>query len=128
MGGVWAVLLFPSPYHGVLAVKGGARLCALASWRPSATPDCLRCAVLATVPGNSARATGARSCRNLRKAPAALCPMGQVQSSEHSGEPCPNGPETHGYPPKIGKVAISLKVTNTMSARTSARPVRTAHS
>ena len=25
---------------------------------PSATPDCLRCAVLASVPGNSARVTG----------------------------------------------------------------------
>src|SRR6218665_294645 len=57
-------LAVPTPYHGVLAVKGGARLCALASWWPSATPDCLRCAVPATVPGNSARATGARSCRN----------------------------------------------------------------
>src|SRR5690606_1903546 len=34
--------------------------CALASWRPSATPDCLRCAVLATAPGNSARVTGDR--------------------------------------------------------------------
>lgn len=53
------VLLFPSPYHGVLAVKGGAPM-ALASWRPSLTPDSLRCAVLATVPGNSARATGDR--------------------------------------------------------------------
>lgn len=38
--------------------------CPLASWRPSTTHDCLRCAVLTTVPGNSARATGARSCRN----------------------------------------------------------------
>ena len=56
----WAVLLFPSPYHGVLAVKGGARL---ARWRPGGRLrpcDCLRCAVLATVPGNSAPATGDR--------------------------------------------------------------------
>ena len=34
-----AVLLFPSPYHGVLAVKGGAPM-ALASWRPASPPDC----------------------------------------------------------------------------------------
>ena len=44
--------------------QGRRAPCALASWRPSATPDCLRCAVLPPVPGNSARATGARSCRN----------------------------------------------------------------
>lgn len=38
-----AALLFPSTYHAVLAVKGCAVLpCGwpLASWRPSATPDC----------------------------------------------------------------------------------------
>ena len=44
--------------------QGRSVPCTLAPWRPSAPPDCLRCAVLATVPGNSARATGARSCRN----------------------------------------------------------------
>src|SRR5690606_10474535 len=33
--------------------------------RPSSTPDGLRCAVLATVPGNSARATGARHEREV---------------------------------------------------------------
>ena len=42
-----------------------ARASTLAALWPSAPPDCLRCAVLATVPGNSARATGARSCRNF---------------------------------------------------------------
>ena len=44
--------------------QGRSVPCTLAPWRPSSPPDCLRCAVLATVPGNSARATGARSCRN----------------------------------------------------------------
>ena len=44
--------------------QGRSVPCTLAPWRPSTPPDCLRCAVLATVPGNSARATGARSCRN----------------------------------------------------------------
>jgi len=37
IGRVWAVLLFPSPYHGVLAVKGFGPM-ALASWRPSYAP------------------------------------------------------------------------------------------
>ncbi|MHC1481525.1 DUF2958 domain-containing protein [Frateuria aurantia] len=32
-------MLFPSPYHGVLAVKGGAPM-ALASGRPASPPDC----------------------------------------------------------------------------------------
>jgi hypothetical protein len=41
-----------------------ARACALAAW-PSSPPDCLRCAVRAPVPGNAARATGARSCRTF---------------------------------------------------------------
>ncbi len=59
MGGGGAVLLFPSPYHGVLAVKGCAPV-ALASCGRLRPCDCLRCAVLATVPGNSARATGDR--------------------------------------------------------------------
>lgn len=40
-----------------LARQGRHAPCALASWRP-ATPDRLRCAVLAPAPGNSARATG----------------------------------------------------------------------
>ncbi len=34
--------------------RGRRAPCALASWRPSATPNCLRCAVLPTVPGNPA--------------------------------------------------------------------------
>ena len=33
--------------------------------RPSETLDGLRCAVMETVPGNSARATGAKPCRNF---------------------------------------------------------------
>lgn len=37
-------MLFSSPYHGMLAVKGCTPM-ALASWRPSLNPDCLRRAV-----------------------------------------------------------------------------------
>ncbi|MDY1549933.1 hypothetical protein [Luteibacter sahnii] len=50
-------MLFPSPYHGILAVKGCACERAGSPWL---TRDGLRCAVLATVPGNSAGATGDR--------------------------------------------------------------------
>src|SRR6218665_1146221 len=35
-------LAVPTPYHGVLAVKGGASLCAVACWWPIATPALLR--------------------------------------------------------------------------------------
>ncbi len=40
--------------------RQGLRADGACGLRPSMTPDCLRCAVLATVPGNSARATGDR--------------------------------------------------------------------
>lgn len=40
----WADLLFPSPCHGVLAVKGFIRV-AFSRLAPASPPDCLRCAV-----------------------------------------------------------------------------------
>ena len=76
--------------------QGRRAPCALASWRPSATPDCLRCAVLATVPGNSARATGDRHERQITRFPRTAClprlrhgvryrryPAGQAPAREH---------------------------------------------
>lgn len=64
-----AALLFPFTVPRRFRRQGWRAHRVLASWRPSALPDDLRCAVLATVPGNSARATGDRHERQIARFP-----------------------------------------------------------
>ena len=100
-----AVLLFPSPYHGVLVVKSGA------------PPDGLRCAVLATVPGNPARATRDRHERQIARFPRTTCLPGLRRSLRRRHDPAGQAPTREHRAPHDDRLG---HVRNTRSCPTMA--------